>query len=168
MENNSYNNSKAYEHANGRVIKGWTVFNWLRRYAAIEVAVLAALAIGGYFLGRHLLDTTVPGEGDVRSHILKIELLQSYLSHFSWPQWNPYWYQGIPEDQFYPPGFYFLGAVLSFIVKNGVIAYKIMLFLAMALNGLAIYYFSRRFLEIRFAPRYLVFDGFRDLNPDAN
>ena len=89
----------------------------------------------------------MPGEGDVRSHIFKIELLQSYLSHFSWPQWNPYWYHGIPEDQFYPPGFYFLGAVLSYVVRSGVVAYKVMLFIALAMNGLAVFYFSRRFLK---------------------
>ena len=149
MSNNLLNGPEAYGSSNGQLIKSKTriIFDWLRRYAAIEIAVLLALAIAAYFLGRHLLDTTIPVEGDVRSHVLKIELLQSYLSHLSWPQWNPYWYQGIPEDQFYPPGFYFLGAAFSFIVRNGVIAYKIMLLLALVLNGLAIYYFSRKILK---------------------
>jgi hypothetical protein len=142
------NHPKTNLHASTiKSAKGRAILNWIKRYAAIEIAVLLSLAIAAYFFGRHILDTTVPGEGDVRSHILKIELLQSYLSHFSWPQWNPYWYHGIPEDQFYPPGFYFLGTILSYIVRNSVIAYKIMLFLAMAFNGFAIYYFSRQFLK---------------------
>jgi hypothetical protein len=122
------------------------IIGWITRYAAIEIAVLLSLAIAAFFLGRHLLDTSVPVDGDVRSHIFKLELLQSYLSHFSWPQWNPYWYHGIPEDQFYPPGFYFLGALLSFVM-SGAIAYKVLLFFTLVLNGLAIYYFSRRVLK---------------------
>ncbi len=127
-------------------IKWREILSWMESHAAILSAVILSLSIGAYFLGHHLLDNTIPTDGDVRSHVFKIELLQSYLTHFSWPQWNPYWYHGIPEDQFYPPGFYFLGALLAF-VTNGVIAYKILLFLTMALNGLAIYYFSKRFLK---------------------
>ena len=123
------------------------VLHWIARYAAIEIAVLLALGIAAYFLGHHLFDGSVPTQGDVRSHVFKIEFLQSYLSQFSWPQWNPYWYHGIPEDQFYPPGFYFLGAILGFVFKSGVVAYKILLLLDMVLNGLLIFFFARRFLK---------------------
>jgi len=98
------------------------VLTWIRRHAAIEIAVLLALAVAAYFLGRHLLDSSVPADGDVRAHIFKIQLLQDYLARFSWPQWNQFWYHGIPEDQFYPPGFYFLGAVLGFISGSAVVA----------------------------------------------
>jgi hypothetical protein len=147
MANSSINNSKVEKSSNGKTIKGREYPHWLSRHIIIEGAIVLALLLGAFFLGRHLFDSTVPAEGDVRSHIFKIEFLQSYLSHFSWPQWNPYWYHGIPEDQFYPPGFYFLGAILSYIFKSGVVAYKILLLIALAMNGLAIYYFSRRFLK---------------------
>ncbi len=142
------NNSNADSRSTlGQWFRSRKFLHWITRYAYIEIAVFLALAIAAYFLGRHILDAQVPIEGDVRSHIFKIQLLQDYLSNFSWPQWNPYWYHGIPEDQFYPPGFYFLGALLSFIVRNATIAYKIMLLLTMVLNGLAIFYFARRFLK---------------------
>ena len=130
----------------GRLFNGRPVFGWIRRYAALEIAVLLALGIAAYFVGRHLFDTTVPGEGDVRAHIFKIEFLQSYLSQFSWPQWNPYWYHGIPQDQYYPPGFYFLSALTMYATGSSVIAYKVWLFLAFVLNGLSLFYFARRFL----------------------
>ena len=123
------------------------ILHWIARYAAIEIALFLALGIAAYFLGHQLFDNSVPTQGDVRSHVFKIEFLQSYLSQFSWPQWNPYWYNGIPEDQFYPPGFYFLGAVLAFVFKSGAVAYKILLLLDMALNGLLIFFFARRILK---------------------
>jgi hypothetical protein len=147
MLNNSYNNSKVEKSSNWWAVKARAFFNWVSRHISLELAIVLAVVIAAIFLGRHLLDSSVAGEGDVRSHVFKIELLQSYLSHFSWPQWNPYWYHGIPEDQFYPPGFYFLSAILSFIFKSGVVAYKVMLLVALALNGLAVYYFARRFLK---------------------
>jgi len=126
--------------------KRGSVLTWLNQHIAIVIAILLSLVIAVFFLGRNLFDSSVPIEGDVRSHIFKIELLQNYLANLSWPQWNPYWYHGIPEDQFYPPGFYFLCALLSFIVP-GVVAYKILILITLMLNGLAIYYFARRFLK---------------------
>ncbi len=99
--------------------------NWLTRYATIGIVLLLAAAIAFYFLGRHLFDLSIPNTGDVRAHIFKIEIFQSYLSHFSWPQWIPYWYQGTPINQYYPPGFYFLGSLLAFGLNSSVIAYKL-------------------------------------------
>jgi uncharacterized membrane protein len=130
-----------------QLIKTNVVIRWINRNAAIEIAILLSLAIAAYFLGRHLFDLTVPTDGDVRSHIFKIEILHSYLSQFSWPQWVPYWYHGIPLDQYYPPGFYFISALLTFIVGNGVVAYKVVFFVTMVLNGIAVFYFARRFLK---------------------
>jgi hypothetical protein len=128
-----------------KLTRGRSVPQWISRYGAIWLAIFLSLAIAAFFLGRNLFDISVPVDGDVRSHIFKIELLHSYLANFSWPQWNPYWYHGIPFDPFYPPGFYFLAAALSFLV-DVVVAYKILFLITLMLNGIAIFYFSRRFL----------------------
>jgi uncharacterized membrane protein len=119
------------------------------------IAVAASLAIALLIYSPHLLDSMVPIEGDVRAHIFKIDILQSYLVQGSWPQWIPYWYHGFPMGQYYPPGFYFLGASLTFIFKHAVISYKLLLFFTLISNGFVIYYFSRRFLKFDFLPSIL-------------
>jgi hypothetical protein len=113
----------------------------------VVIAIAFSLGIALLIYGPHLFNLTVPFEGDARAHIFKIDIMHSYLSHSSWPQWVSYWYNGFPMDPFYPPGFYFLGSILTFIVGQSVIAYKLLLFLALILNGLTIYFFSRRFLK---------------------
>lgn len=119
------------------------------------IAVAVSLAIALLIYGPHLFNHTVPGVEDVRAHIFKIDMLHSYLTQGSWPQWITYWYHGFPMFQYYPPGFYFLGAALTFIVKYAVISYKLLLFLTLMSNGLVIYYFSRRFLKFDFLPSLL-------------
>ncbi len=114
--------------------------------AVIVVSISIALALLIY--APHLLDLSVPIEEDVRAHIFKIDILYDYMSHGSWPQWNPYWYHGFPAFQYYPPGFYFLGAILTFITGYAVISYKLLLLLTLISNGLAAYYFSRKFLKL--------------------
>lgn len=112
----------------------------------IVVSISIALAL--LIFAPHLLNLSVPLEGDVRAHIFKIDILYNSLSHGSWPQWNPYWYHGFPAFQYYPPGFYFLGAILTFITGYAVISYKLLLLLTLISNGLAAYYFSRKFLKL--------------------
>jgi len=58
-------------------LKGRSVLQWIRRNAATEIAVALALAIAAYFLGRHLFDLAVPGEGDV------IKLSEALILYFS-------------------------------------------------------------------------------------
>jgi uncharacterized membrane protein len=119
------------------------------------IAVAVSLAIALLIYGPHLFNLTVPGVEDVRAHVFKIDILHNYLTQGSWPQWITYWYHGFPMFQYYPPGFYFLGAALTFIVKYAVISYKLLLFLTLMSNGLVIYYFSRRFLKFDFLPALL-------------
>lgn len=123
------------------------MFKWNSKFVVPEVATVISLAIALGIYGRHLLDFSVPVDGDVRSHIFKIDILHTYLLQFSRPQWVPYWYDGIPIDQYYPPGFYFLGAIFTFVFGEAVIAYKVLLFLTLAACGISTYYFSRRFLK---------------------
>ena len=112
-------------------------------FQAVAISLIIALLI----YGRHLFDAAVPNGGDVRSHILRIETLYNSLIHGSWPGWIPWWYQGFPADQYYPPGLPFLGAALTFITRSVVISYKLLLFFTLTSNGLAMYCFARRFLK---------------------
>ena len=111
------------------------------------VAVAIAVTIAGIVYGPHLLDLGVPVEGDVRAHIFKIGVLHQYLSVGSWPVWAPEWYEGFPLFQYYPPAFYVVGAALTFVTGHAVVSYKILMLLALAANGMAMYFFSRRLLQ---------------------
>ena len=119
-------------------------FSYVEAIIIISISVALALLI----YAPHLLDLSVPAGGDVRAHIFKIDTLYDNLSHWSWPQWNPYWYHGFPAFQYYPPGFYCLGAVLTFITGYAVISYKLLLLFVLISNGLAACYFSRKFLKL--------------------
>jgi uncharacterized membrane protein len=129
------------------------------------IAMAVSLTIALLIYGSHLLDSMVPIEGDVRAHIFKIDILHSYLMQGSWPQWIPYWYHGFPMGQYYPPGFYFLGASLIFIFKHAIISYKLLLLFTLMFNGLAIYYFSRRFLKFNLLPSILCLIAYESSTP---
>lgn len=124
----------------------------LRNYIISHKNPIIAFAVSTIFalliFAPNLFNQSVPSVEDVRSHLFKIDFLYSHLSQGQWPGWNPYWYDGVPFDPFYPPGFYFLGAIVTFLTKQALISYKLLIFLTMISNGLAIYYFSRKFLKI--------------------
>ncbi|MCK4527579.1 hypothetical protein KAW18_09430, partial [candidate division WOR-3 bacterium] len=93
------------------------------------IVTFTSVAISLLIYASHLFDLSVPVGGDVRSHIFKIDMMYNLLLDGSWPGWCQWWYEGFPLFQFYPPGFYFLGAILTFITKHSVISYKVLLFL---------------------------------------
>lgn len=136
-----------------------------RRFMPVGIAVAFSISIALLIYARHLIDLSVPVDGDVRAHIFKIDIVYNYLSHFSWPEWIPYWYHGYPFDLYYPPGFYILGAGLTFIVRNTVIAYKLMLFFALVSNGLVTYYFARRFLKLGYGLSILCLIAYESSTP---
>ncbi|MEN8614024.1 hypothetical protein ABFB09_01895 [Dehalogenimonas sp. THU2] len=110
-------------------------------------ALLIAGSIAALVFGPHLFDQLVPIEGDVRAHIFKIAQYNEALTNGSWPGWTQYWYQGLPLGQYYPPGFYFLGALIEIIVGSSVVAYKLLLFISLVTNGLASYVFAKKILK---------------------
>jgi hypothetical protein len=120
------------------------------RLKSVLGAVFVAFLISLVIFGSHLFDSSVPGTEDVRAHVFKIDYLSANIAQGNWPIWNQYWYAGIPFDPFYPPGFYTLGALLSFVVQSPVVSYKLILFFTLAFNGIAIFYFSRKLLKASF------------------
>jgi hypothetical protein len=111
------------------------------------------------------VDSAVPIQGDLRAHIFKIDIFHSFLARGVWPGWIPYWYQGFPVNQFYPPGFYLLGAVLTAAVGQAVVAYKLLMVAALVSNGIATYYFARRFLRFDWLPSLICLIAYEACTP---
>lgn len=116
----------------------------------IIIAICISLVFALIIFLPNLFSLAAPSSGDVRAHVFKIGFLYQHLSHGSIPVWNPYWYDGIPFDPAYPPLFYYLGAMLTFITTQAVISFKLIMLLTMASNGFAAYYFSRKCLKLNF------------------
>ncbi len=115
--------------------------------------VLAAL-VPLVLFGTDLVSPSVPVNGDVRAHVFKIAYLYNSLLQGSWPSWIPFWYQGFPLFQYYPPTFYLAGAALTPILGSPVAAYKAMMAFCLLTNGLAAQFFLRRIAHLPW--RYIV------------
>jgi uncharacterized membrane protein len=126
--------------------------HWHFRPTDTQIAVIISLVIALFFYAAHLFNLSVPVQGDSRAHIFKIAMYHNAISHGRWPQWETYWYSGFPMDPFYPPGFYLLGATLTFIFGQAVISYKLLLCIALFSNGFVAYYFARKILKFEFIP----------------
>jgi uncharacterized membrane protein len=114
------------------------------------IVLFILLVIGLLVYAPNLFNLSVPAEHDVRAHIFKIDLVYNYITQFSWPQWCEYWYEGFPFSQYYPPGFYFIGALFTFITGSAVISYKLLMLFILISNGLVAFYFARKFLNTSF------------------
>ena len=107
----------------------------------ITLMVLTLLVFGYY-----AFDDSIP-IGDARSHIFKISMYSDYLSG-NGTEWNLYWYSGIPFDDFYPPMYYLIGALINKLIDNPIISYKITFSFSMVILGLSLYIMSRRLLKL--------------------
>jgi len=107
------------------------------------------LAIAGYAIyGRHLLDRAVPFEGDVRSHIFKIEHVYQHITSWNWSWYSFDWCCGFPILQNYPPGFYLVGGFLPTITHSSIISYKVLMLATFVILGLSAFYFARGVLKL--------------------
>ena len=119
----------------------------MKNRACLILNLLFSIALACIIFGPHLFDLGSPVAFDVRSHVHKIGYLFHYLKMLKIPQWSPSWYEGFPFLQYYPPCFYFLGALLSFITGSALISYKLLMFLTLASNGFVLFYFMSEVLE---------------------
>jgi hypothetical protein len=116
----------------------------MARPAALPLILLLAYAIafGSAALGRGLpIYDDHPGQLYRLAHALTIGLAP-------W-RWNPGWWAGYAELQFYPPGFFFLGALLhhgSLGALSLTTTYQVLLWLAYLLPGITTYLFLHRAL----------------------
>jgi len=74
-------------------------------------------------------------------------LQQGIFNNFSIINWNPHWFAGIVELQFYPPGFVFIGVIVNYLMLGLMspgMVYNIVLIIALYLPALAGYCILRR------------------------
>ncbi|MEA3254635.1 MAG: 6-pyruvoyl-tetrahydropterin synthase-related protein [Candidatus Altiarchaeota archaeon] len=70
-----------------------------------------------------------------------------YIQDFLFPRaigWNPFFYAGYPQGQFYPFLFHYLAAIAGFIFGSE-LGFKIVLSISILLAPIAFYYFARKF-----------------------
>ncbi|RLI39929.1 hypothetical protein DRO64_09865 [Candidatus Bathyarchaeota archaeon] len=116
----------------------------MRKSEILLCSVLSTLT--ALMFGYYSLDNSIPAE-DARSHIFKISMYTDYLNG-NGTDWNQYWYSGIPFDDFYPPMYYLIGALINKLIANPIISYKITFSISMIIVGLSIYIMSRQLLSL--------------------
>ncbi|HUG37826.1 MAG TPA: hypothetical protein VML54_12785, partial [Candidatus Limnocylindrales bacterium] len=116
----------------------------MNRATVLPLALLVAYgsSFAGAALGRGLLVLDDhPGQLYRLWHVLT-------LGPVPW-RWNPGWWAGYPELQFYPPGFFYAGALLHTLAL-GLLApetlYQVLLWITYLLPGLATYWLLTRAL----------------------
>lgn len=110
---------------------------------ALACLLLIAFGIAGFLLRDDLfLYGDHPGHYWVMWYTVNV----SVPVHHRLIDWNPYWYAGYPELQFYPPGSVFAGLVLQLITLgrlSTVFIYEMVVFLSYCLPALTFYYALR-------------------------
>ncbi|GEM_PF-572652 len=112
---------------------------------------LLVLSAGAWFVGRAYLTADLFIWGDNPGQFMRLW----YPLTVSWPRfrqvvdWNPLWYAGYPELQFYPPGFVLVGMGIHLMTLGrlhpfGV--YNALLFVALVLPAFTVYAFLRGLL----------------------
>ncbi len=108
---------------------------WLRDLAALALLSGLALAACGFLLRDDLFIY-----GDHPGQFMRL-WYPVRISH-QLLGWNPLWYAGYPELQFYPPGFVLVGWGLDWLTLGRLspfALYQLLLFLAFLLPGLTVY-----------------------------
>jgi hypothetical protein len=118
-----------------RVRSTWNARTWVRDAAAMALLVALAAAACGFLLRDDLLIY-----GDHPGQFMR--LWYPLRGGGRLLGWNPLWYAGYPELQFYPPGFVMLGWLLDRLTLGQLpdfFLYQALLFLAYLLPAPALY-----------------------------
>jgi len=113
---------------------------WQKELAVLALLCGVALASYGFLLGNDLF---IYGDhpGQFVRFWYTTQVGQKLLG------WNPLWYAGYPELQFYPPGFVMLGWLLDWLTLQQLspsAVYQCLVFVACLLPGLSIYGLARQ------------------------
>jgi hypothetical protein len=133
---------------------------WLRDLAALALLAGLALAAAGFLLRNDLFLY-----GDHPGQFMRL-WYPVRVSH-RLLGWNPLWYAGYPELQFYPPGFVLLGWLLDLLTVGRLAPfalYQLLLFVAYLLPGVTVYFLlstvtRRRWMGLVGGVLALAFDG---------
>ena len=118
-----------------RVRSTWNARTWVRDAAAMALLVALAAAACGFLLRDDLFIY-----GDHPGQFMR--LWYPLRGGGRLLGWNPLWYAGYPELQFYPPGFVMLGWLLDRLtlgLLSDFLLYQALLFLAYLLPAPALY-----------------------------
>lgn len=122
-----------------------------------EIFTLLTILIAWF--GHSYLSPGVLLGGDTGTHIARFLEVQRGLDAGALPVWTNYQYAGAPLLWFTGPLTYVVGGVIAFVVRDAVLATKILLFTLHMLSGWAFFALLRR-LGIRAVPAMLAAAGF--------
>jgi hypothetical protein len=92
-----------------------------RSYIFVEIALILALVLLAWIVAREYLQETLFAWGDHPGQFMRFWYPLAHAipesGHWLWGviSWNPTWYAGYPEIQFYPPGTTLLGILLHYL-----------------------------------------------------
>jgi len=127
--------------------RSWLARPWVRDLGALALLVAFALVACGFLLRDDLF---IFGDHPGQFMRLWYPLRQSHRLL----GWNPLWYAGYPELQFYPPGFVLLGWLLDVLTLGRLspfALYQLLLFVGYVLPGISIYFLLSRVAGWRWA-----------------
>jgi hypothetical protein len=112
---------------------------WLRREAPLVLLLAHGAGFAALALGRG-----TPALDDHPGQIFRLwHVLERSLPSLAWTaDWNPDWWGGYPELQFYPPGFALAGALLRLLLAwqpTVDTVYRLLVALVLALPGISTY-----------------------------
>lgn len=116
-------------------VKSLAARSWLRDLAALALLTGLALAACGFLLRDDLFIY-----GDHPGQFMR--LWYPFRVSHQLLGWNPSWYAGYPELQFYPPGFVLLGWGLDWLTLRNLspyAVYQLLLFVSYLLPGVTVY-----------------------------
>jgi len=126
---------------------------------ATDTEAFTLLTILVAWFGHSYLSPGVLLGGDTGTHISRFLEVRRGLDAGALPLWTNYQYAGAPLLWFTGPLTYVAGGVVAFVVRDAVVATKILLFVLHILSGWAYFALLRR-LGIRTIPATVVAAGF--------
>jgi hypothetical protein len=114
-----------------------------------DIIVIGVLVLIGYTACSFLFssDPFIYDDHGFHYATMHYALTSSIPEHFSMIDWNPNWFAGIQELQFYPPGYVFIGVIFHLLtlgmLSSGFI-YQCVVVLALLIPGIAVYCFYRK------------------------
>jgi hypothetical protein len=125
------------------------VYRFIKKYRIYDILCLALLLTIGLYTFSYLFNSQPFVYDDNSFHYFSLyyAVTQSIPIHHRLVDWSPYWFAGIPELQFYPPGSIYIGIMLYYLtltlIPIGQI-YNLVLLFALLFPALTSYFLIRK------------------------
>ncbi|MFH0863547.1 MAG: 6-pyruvoyl-tetrahydropterin synthase-related protein, partial [Candidatus Gottesmanbacteria bacterium] len=113
----------------------------------ILFVIISAITIS-VFLYSSLFKAGIPSGHDIPLHIFRSKLFIDALNQGQFPvRWSEWLYPGqnVPSFNFYPVGFYYLVAIIYFLIPSVSLAFKTVILLTWLTGGLLMFLYAKRF-----------------------